>query len=783
MSMIFVLLIATAGFGAHANPAQYDAFQKAFQKEGFTEDQCDAIQLRYYQDGMDNTKWPFTNFAKELFDSAKNLHNDNAHKVAAAIEKAGGNPQDLTSVTHEMAKIARAMLGDDEVASSLLQPSPDANVLYNIASNSEATFSSVQYLSTGISLTTGSVASNTAVIGGLSSAVATNTAAIAGLSTAVGTMSQVTGPTVALAGAMGVPVSTVASMALAGSFVGPMLGVIAMVWASYPDEEVDPWMKVESRVALMINAKFDLHRRKRLGDRLRRYVKQYSRCAQAWVADGLVKLHGLSIPRWLVEEAKLAKGSGDFSFNVKARKGHNYPAPSCTAEIEGHMALERDEWFRTDKGQMSGLFMPFANMHTQLLGLLADHPYDDDMQWGSALKATSAEYGVYMLDHLLSAWKAQVCRTMRLRHSQKSGIYWSYNIVVLKGVEQPHAAEDCSAQCGGTSGWCNYCGGKDEGACCTKGDDGVCKMFDVPEKFYGGKYAACVQTDCIQKNTGYYGGPPLKKFEEDVPRLPEECQQLCWAVTGAVAFTLNDGGKTCSCLAQKDLNRHQEEGAFSGPTVCKKMSDPASILEQEKAFEKNLNETVRVPMEELDNLCPKSPSVSDAADLEKTHPDWVRTCYKDATKAVTREYNKFYQRFAQFVDMLAWKAGCGMPHEVTWSVNAKSNGFEKVSKDFDGGSFADCDWDREETMDQTMWIFDAEKARGWLGLNRINMDEQKTMTIKYPMPAWLHDLKNTHNCLKNTAAGQVANPNDDKSTQINDIMEPAAMDDGMMRAI
>jgi len=423
--------------------------------------------------------------------------------------------------------------------------------------------------------------------------------------------------------------------------------------------------------------------------------------------------------------------------------------------------------------------MPFANMHTQLLGLLADHPYGDDMQWGSALKATAAEYGVYMLDHLLSAWKAQVCRTMRLRHSVQSGIYWSYSFVVLKAVEQPNAAKDCSAKCSGPSGWCNFCGGKDNGACCENGDDGVCKRFDVPVAWRGAKYKACVHTDCVQKNTGYYG-TELKSFNEDVPRLPEECQQLCWSTTGAVAFSLNNGGKTCKCLSQKNLKRHQEVGAFSGPTECKKVAHAESILDQEKAFEKNLNETVRVPMEEVDHICPQSPSVSNAAELEKNHPDWVQSCYKDATKVVTIEYNKFYERFAAFVDMLAWKAGCGTQHEVSWQKSAKRNGFEVVSRDFDGGNFGTCNWEREATMDQTMWLFDEEQARGWLGLNRINMDEQKTLTMNYPMPAWLHDLKNAHACLKNTAAGPVTNANDGKSTAIDDIMQPAAMDQTMI---
>ncbi len=46
------------------------------------------------------------------------------------------------------------------------------------------------------------------------------------------------------------------------------------------------------------------------------------------------------------------------------------------------MSLERDEWFETENGKLSSLFMPFANLHTQMLSLLSDHPFDDKMQWG-----------------------------------------------------------------------------------------------------------------------------------------------------------------------------------------------------------------------------------------------------------------------------------------------------------------------------------------------------------------------------------------------------------------
>merc|ERR1719247_2133647 len=115
--------------------------------------------------------------------------------------------------------------------------------------------------------------------------------------------------------------------------------------------------------------------------------------------------------------------------------------------------------------------------------MLADHPYDDKMAWRANLKSTAAEYGAHMAEHILGAWKAQVCRTMRLRHSIGGLGTWKYQWVVLKQMSQPHASENCWKKCGETSGWCDWCGGKELGACCKKGetsDGGVCKQFDPP---------------------------------------------------------------------------------------------------------------------------------------------------------------------------------------------------------------------------------------------------------------------------------------------------------------
>merc|ERR1719316_2052749 len=118
----------------------------------------------------------------------------------------------------------------------------------------------------------------------LSGSVATNTAAIATLTTEVAVLSQAAGPTVALAGALGVSVETVATLSLAGSFAGPLIGCILLVYVCWPQEETDPWLKIEARVARMINDRFDEERRKRLSSRLRRYIMEFSRCSHAWTA-------------------------------------------------------------------------------------------------------------------------------------------------------------------------------------------------------------------------------------------------------------------------------------------------------------------------------------------------------------------------------------------------------------------------------------------------------------------------------------------------------------------
>jgi hypothetical protein len=162
----------------------------------------------------------------------------------------------------------------------------------------------------------------------------------------------------------------------------------------------------------------------------------------------------------------------------------------------------------------------------------------------------------------------------------------------------------------------------------------------------------------------------------------------------------------------------------------------------------------KIPNVPVDQLEPckdaKSPGVSNFAELEQKHPDWVKSCFAKATKLVTVEFNTFYKRLGKFVDTLAWQAGCGAQRAVQWD----QGGWNSVSTANDGGSFGSCNWRKEEELDRNMnklpWMQDREKSRGWMGYSKIDMDEQKTVTTQYPMPTWLHDLKRQLSCLTNT---------------------------------
>jgi len=229
----------------------------------------------------------------------------------------------------------------------------------------------------------------------------------------------------------------------------------------------------------------------------------------------------------------------------------------------------------------------------------------------------------------------------------------------------------------------------------------------------------------------------------------------------------------CKCLGEKDLKRYFEDGAFSGPINCVK---GISLEALEGKLEKGAEDKTRVPMEEVEP-CEKSPAVSNFAELESTHPEWISGCYQKASAVLVGEYNTFYLKFGKFLESLSWKAGCGAQHKIEWVRSADGDNFLEVSKEFDGGSFADCNWHAEEKHDKSLWIFDESQARGWTGTSRVNKEEQAAVKMEFPMPAWLRDLRNTQDCLRKTMSGStVENPEDGRSSSVGTILEPTTND-------
>merc|ERR1719329_1164900 len=205
---------------------------------------------------------------------------------------------------------------------------------------------------------------------------------------------------------------------------------------------------------------------------------------------------------------------------------------------------------------------------------------------------------------------------------------------------------------------------------------------------------------------------------------------MCQDYADAGAFSYS--GDECTCLKADGLQRRYHEGSHSGPTVCGKPDD--SLEAREEAYEENLVEVMpNAPMEEVEACEEKSPSVSNYLEVEKNHPEWVKKCYANVTKVVTAEFNTFYKRIGKFMDSMTWMASCGAKRELEWN----EGGWMAASDKFDAGSFQECDWALEEEMDKKTdrWYADHEMSRGWTGTSKVNMDEQKTATMQYPMQA------------------------------------------------
>jgi hypothetical protein len=666
-----------------------------------------------------------------------------------------------------------------------------ANNAANIANNANA----IGTLSGNVAANAQNIAGLTSTVGMLSGSVASNTATIATMGAQVAVLSEAAAPTVALASMMGLSVGTVSSIALAGSLAGPLLGCVALVAACWPAEETDPWMKVESRVARMIDDRFKQERRQKLSTRLKRYISEFSSCAHEWTtlagqqtADGSAPGNEAAsfLSTWqgaMHHASRKELDLGETISNMAVTASEGSRIPKCMSELVTTMSLERDEWMSSGrKESLSGLFMPFANMHTQILAALTDYSGDDRHVWSIKQQKTAAEYASFILSDISDAWKKQVCRTVRLRHSLNAGLTWQkykYMFVTLEPMWQPNAGDTCLSQCKGEAGWCNFCGGKGVGACCRRGgvDKGLdpmeCKQFDV---FGGEEEPVCVHTDCAQSSSKYEekwgrsgllvaqtqaeGASACQVFCQTA-HLPEKSVDAMEAAsknpkTPASVFNYKRDGK-CQCLSGKvgahgDFVRHLRKNEYiSGPVYC-----PTGQVVGGEEDEEQDNEMATVPMKEVLVCDEKSAPVNDVHDLEKTQQKWVKECSANATAQVIKDFNPFYQRFAKFVERLAWVSGCGdVQNDAAVDVGLEEDDWNGIIVDFPFGTFDECNWHKESKRNDDKWIPDSEKTRGWFGQSKINMQEQAMMRIPYAAPGWLIRLMKKYNCLARTSRHDV----------------------------
>merc|ERR1719240_2340557 len=81
-------------------------------------------------------------------------------------------------------------------------------------------------------------------------------------------------------------------------------------------------------------------------------------------------------------------------------------------------------------------------------------------------------------------------------------------------------------------------------------------------------------------------------------------------------------------------------------------------------------------------------------------------------RAGCQRFNPFYQKFAKFVERLAWVSGCGDSDHDAGVAGVDEKDWNGIV-DFPFGNFASCDWKKEEQRTENKWVPDMEK-KTWL---------------------------------------------------------------------
>eukprot|EP00931_Biecheleriopsis_adriatica_P068488 TRINITY_DN4242_c0_g1_i1.p1 TRINITY_DN4242_c0_g1~~TRINITY_DN4242_c0_g1_i1.p1 ORF type:complete len:831 (+),score=154.48 TRINITY_DN4242_c0_g1_i1:66-2558(+) len=582
---------------------------------------------------------------------------------------------------------------------------------------------------------------------------------------------------------------------IAGAAIASLVALAVIVVKVVMKDPEDPMVKVEDRINQIIDGAFNRERRKRLAAKMKRYNRQLTLCTASWISQTThsngSKVVASMLQTTLGESCLRDMGFEHQEFHSKAipdsDKLEKGASPPCLEQLQMHMSLERDAWMFSEGDSLDALFVPFSMMHTEILSVLVDHPPAGSYEnWRKAAEQTAGEYAAFIYGKLRDAWVSQTCRSIRLREKKKG--FWSkahsYELIALVPEFQPHAGEDCWKKCGEQRGWCNWCGGKDAGACCKKGETETmseCKKIDIPEAnhLFGlgkGKHI-CVHADCQQEGAKYTNN--IRKCGDDiepenVAKRSNPFAKILNLFKGDLAFETEDWifcqGKCQECPACKTWTWYKEtkkcnlqdgtgkrvlqKGAISGPRFCPgKGAAPADEDRQSmrEAAEQE-DKTAKPPTEEVPNFPTDEESpcnYSQPIDWEKfdegIHP-YVETCYPLVMKAISGDFNEFYSKFAKTFDNLAHAAGC---NETKKEQAEYVDLWDQISLNNNFSEWKTCKWEerlQKLQKNKNTWIPEYEKSKDG---SKITFLKQKLLPA-FPGPEWLERRRALLPCIKKT---------------------------------
>eukprot|EP00931_Biecheleriopsis_adriatica_P068489 TRINITY_DN4242_c0_g2_i1.p1 TRINITY_DN4242_c0_g2~~TRINITY_DN4242_c0_g2_i1.p1 ORF type:complete len:751 (+),score=159.53 TRINITY_DN4242_c0_g2_i1:141-2255(+) len=600
---------------------------------------------------------------------------------------------------------------------------------------------------------------------------------------------------------------------LAGAAIMSLIALTIVVFKVILKDPDDPMIKIEDRVQEMITDRINKEKRERLQARMMRYSRELALCTSAWISQS-AHHNGSQVMSSVLQAtvgSSLLQGVGmdAESFHRRASDKRYFTPPSSKNEAEtvsppclemlyGNMALERDEWMDDDDGQsLDSLFVPFSLMHAEILDILVDHPpAGSSIDWVKVRSQTAGEYAEFIFGKLQNSWIAQTCRSVRLRE-KKEGIFKSqyrYELLALVPEFQPNAGKDCWDKCERRTGWCNYCGGKDLGACCKKGEAATrseCTRIDIPEEahlfgFGKGKHI-CVHTDCQQEGTKYTKNIKTSKEDtspenitrsrnawsklismvagEDLAYETEDwilCQKKCQRHPLCKTWTWYKQRKICN-LQDGSGKRTLDKGAISGPRLCqaagvsaaeenKEMKEAAAEEDKPTKTDEAKQDMPGIPTEEQ-HPCPETQGIP-LDQFDSTMERYVKWCYPKLMKVVSGDFNKFYSRFAKTFDLLANAAGC---RETKAEQAAYVDLWDEISQKHDFGEWSKCKWDEQlqKFAEQNkkngfffknIWTPNPEKSKDG---SKISFLKQKLLPA-FPGPEWLQRRKAIRPCLAKT---------------------------------